>query len=151
MLKLDNKFLDELGLSELPSDEKKKMLAHIYETLELRVGTKLAERMTDAQLDEFEKLAEANDEQASLQWLEANAPNYREVVMSQLEALKEEIRVALSAGVFIPTASPEDYEVSIAGKGKVLELSFWGNTRSKKDALVLLKDMTKWMDSKIRT
>ncbi|HOR23491.1 hypothetical protein KBB76_01375 [Candidatus Saccharibacteria bacterium] len=92
MLKLDNKFLDELGLSELPSDEKKKMLAHIYETLELRVGTKLAERMTDAQLDEFEKLAEANDEQASLQWLEANAPNYREVVMSQLEALKEEIR-----------------------------------------------------------
>jgi len=90
MLKLDNKFLDELGLSELPSDEKKKMLAHIYETLELRVGTKLAERMTDAQLDEFEKLAE--DEQASLQWLEANAPNYREVVMSQLEALKEEIR-----------------------------------------------------------
>jgi len=47
--------------------------------------------------------------------------------------------------------SPEDYEVSITGKGKVLELSFWGNTRSKKDALVLLKDMTKWMDSKIRT
>ncbi|EPG1800826.1 PD-(D/E)XK nuclease family protein [Citrobacter freundii] len=69
----------------------------------------------------------------------------------EVNALKEEIRVALSAGDFIPTASPEDYEVSITGKGKVLELSFWGNTRSKKDALVLLKDMTEWMDSKIRT
>ncbi len=69
----------------------------------------------------------------------------------EINALKEEIRVALSAGDFIPTASSEDYEVSITGKGKVLELSFWGNTRSKKDALVLLKDMTEWMDSKIRT
>ncbi|WP_252454938.1 hypothetical protein [Enterobacter roggenkampii] len=77
--------------------------------------------------------------------------SYQELVRTFLSALKEEIRVALSAGDFIPTASPEDYEVSITGKGKVLELSFWGNTRSKKDALLLLKDMTEWMDSKIRT
>ncbi|ELN2578341.1 PD-(D/E)XK nuclease family protein [Enterobacter kobei] len=69
---------------------------------------------------------------------------------SGINALKEEIRVALSAGNFIPTANPEDYEVSIKLKGQLLGLSFWGNTRSKKDALVLLKDMTKWMDSKIR-
>lgn len=92
MLKLDNNFLEELGLGGLPEDEKKKMLAHIYETLELRVGMKLAENMTDAQLDEFEKLAEANDEDASLKWLEKNAPNYKEVVMNELEKLKEEVK-----------------------------------------------------------
>jgi hypothetical protein len=92
MLKLDDKFLEEVGLAELPVEDKKKMLAHIYETLELRVGMKLAENMTDAQLDEFEKLADANDEAGSLKWLETNVPNYRDVVISELEKLKNEIR-----------------------------------------------------------
>lgn len=105
MLKLDNDFLASLGLSSLPDDEKKKMLAHIYETLELRVGMKLAEKMTDSQLDEFEKLAEANDEEASLKWLERNAPNYKEVVMTELEKLKEEVKASAAQ---IMTASKED-------------------------------------------
>jgi hypothetical protein len=35
MFKLDNNFLIELGLGALPAEEKNKMLAHIYETLEL--------------------------------------------------------------------------------------------------------------------
>lgn len=94
MFKLDNNFLSELGLAALPEAEKSKMLAHIYETLELRVGMKLAENMSDAQLDEFEKLADANDEAASLKWLETNVPNYKDVVMSELEKLKNEIKTS---------------------------------------------------------
>ena len=92
MLKLDDNFLQDIGLGTLAADDKKKMLAHIYETLELRVGTKLAENMADEQLDEFEKLANANDETGSLKWLETNVPNYKDVVMSELEKLKAEIR-----------------------------------------------------------
>jgi hypothetical protein len=92
MFKLDNNFLEELGLGILPEAEKGKMLAHIYETLELRVGMRLAEGMSDAQLDEFEKLADANDEAASLKWLETNVPNYKDVVMAELEKLKTEIK-----------------------------------------------------------
>lgn len=92
MFKLDENLLTELGLAELPKDEKSKMLKHIYETLELRVGMKLAEGMTDLQLDEFEKLADANNEAASLKWLEANLPDYRNVVMAELALLKEEIK-----------------------------------------------------------
>jgi hypothetical protein len=92
MLKLDDNFLVELGLGNLPAEEKKKMLAHIYETLELRVGMKLAENMSDSQLDEFEKLADANDEAGSLKWLETNVPNYRDVVVSELNKLKIEIK-----------------------------------------------------------
>ena len=96
MFKLDNNFLIELGLAALPENEKGKMLAHIYETLELRVGMKLAEKMSDAQLDEFEKLADANDEAASLKWLETNVPNYKAVVMAELEKLKLEIKASAS-------------------------------------------------------
>lgn len=56
MIKLDNTFLEQVGLSALPEAEKKEMLKHIYEQLEYRVGTTLATGMTDAQLDEFERL-----------------------------------------------------------------------------------------------
>jgi hypothetical protein len=92
MFKLDNNFLIELGLGALPADEKNKMLAHIYETLEMRVGMKLAEQMTDAQLDEFEAFINRNDEAGALTWLETNFPNYKQVVAEELEKLKNEIK-----------------------------------------------------------
>jgi hypothetical protein len=68
------------------------MLAHIYETLEMNVGMKLAEQMTDAQLDEFEGYINRNDEAGALKWLESNFPNYKDVVAAELEKLKNEIR-----------------------------------------------------------
>jgi hypothetical protein len=92
MFQLDDNLLRELGLGELPAAEKNKMLAHIYETLELRVGMKLAEQMTDAQLDEFEGFIDRNDEAGALKWLETNFPNYKQVVADELEKLKAEIK-----------------------------------------------------------
>lgn len=103
MFKLDNNFLVELGLGSLPPQEKNMMLRHIYETLELRVGMKLAERMTNEQLDEFEQLMPAQTdnqeirvqkEQAALKWLETNFPNYKQVVADELNKLKDEVKQA---------------------------------------------------------
>jgi hypothetical protein len=95
MLKLDNTLLDELGLGSLSEDQKRAMLQHIYETLELRVGTDLANQMTDQQLEDFEKFidngGDANQAQA-LQWLEANLPHYKDVVNRVFEELKTEIK-----------------------------------------------------------
>src|SRR5215212_7079215 len=92
MFQLDDNLLKELGLGELPAAEKNKMLAHIYETLELRVGMKLAEQMTDAQLDEFEAFIDRNDEAGALKWLETNFPDYKQVVADELDKLKAEIK-----------------------------------------------------------
>lgn len=92
MFKLDNNFLKELGLDELPAEEKNKMLAHVYETLEMRVGMKLAEQMSDEQLDEFEGYVNKDDQEGALKWLETNFPNYKQVVADELEALKTEIK-----------------------------------------------------------
>lgn len=94
MFKLDDNLLRELGLGALPADEKNKMLAHIYETLEMRVGMKLAEKMTNQQLDEFEAFIDKNDEAGALKWLESNFPNYKQVVADELETLKLEIKQA---------------------------------------------------------
>ena len=99
--KLDDELLEELGLAALPVQEKQTMLRQILETLEMRVGTTLASRMSDAQLDEFERLmpAEGDDqtvvqqkEQQALKWLESNFPNYKQVVNDELEKLKAEIK-----------------------------------------------------------
>lgn len=92
MFQLDDNLLIELGLGQLPPADKNKMLAHIYETLELRVGMKLAEQMTDAQLDEFEAFIDRNDEAGALKWLETNFPDYKQVVADELEKLKAEIK-----------------------------------------------------------
>jgi predicted RNA-binding Zn ribbon-like protein len=94
MFNLDDNFLKELGLGELPADEKTKMLSHIYETLEMRVGMQLASGMTDAQLDEFESFINKQDEEGALKWLETNFPNYKQVVADELEKLKSEITAA---------------------------------------------------------
>ena len=94
MFKLDDNLLRELGLGSLSAEEKNKMLAHIYETLEMRVGMTLAEQMTDAQLNEFESFIDNNDEAGALKWLETNFPNYKQVVADELDKLKTEIKTA---------------------------------------------------------
>ena len=99
--RLDEQTLEELGLAALPPEEKRKMLTHILETLEMRVGTTLASQKTDAQLDEFEKLMPTDQdspdtvkgkEKAALTWLETNFPNYKQVVSGELDKLKNEIK-----------------------------------------------------------
>jgi hypothetical protein len=101
MLKIDENLLNELGLGALPADEKRGLLGHLLETLELRVGMKLAQQLSDEQLDEFENLlptpsdsqeTRMQKEKAALSWLEKHFPDYRKVVADELETLKAEIR-----------------------------------------------------------
>ncbi len=112
MFKLDNDFLVSLGLGTLPVEEKNKLLQTIYERLELNVGMRLAERMTDAQLDEFEAFIDKNDETGALHWLETNFPNYKDVVAEELEKLKTEVSAVapqiLSAAQAAPAAPAAD-------------------------------------------
>lgn len=128
MLKLDNNLLQELGLGSLPEDQKKAMLQHIYDTLELRVGTQLANQMTDQQLQEFEQFIDSGGDASqaqALQWLETNLPNYKQVVNDVFEALKGEIKqmsaqiTAAAAGQ--PAApqmsAPDPYQQPAAPQG----------------------------------
>jgi hypothetical protein len=75
MFQLDDKFLADIGLNELPEDQKQAFLQHIYEELELRVGTKLSEGLSDQQLEEFEAIIDRKDD-AIVAWLNQYAPNY---------------------------------------------------------------------------
>jgi predicted RNA-binding Zn ribbon-like protein len=93
-LRLDDNLLSELGLASLPADDKKAMLQQVRDTLEMRVGTRLAEQMTDQQLDEFEQFVQNQDDAGALQWLESNFPNYKDVVNEEFEKLQSEVKQA---------------------------------------------------------
>src|SRR5690349_157218 len=77
MFRLDDQFLKDIGLDGLPEEQKQPFLQHIYSELELRVGTRLSDGLSDAQLEEFEKIID-RDEVKINEWLSVNAPNYLE-------------------------------------------------------------------------
>ena len=76
MFQLDDKFLQDLGLDQLPEEQRQAFLQHIYEELELRVGTKLSDGLSDRQLDEFEGIIDRKEEAVD-RWLSTHTPNYQ--------------------------------------------------------------------------
>lgn len=77
MFQLDDKFLQDVGLGALPDEQKQAFLQYFREQLELRVGTKLSDGLSDAQLEEFESFVD-RDADRVVTWIEAHVPSYRE-------------------------------------------------------------------------
>jgi hypothetical protein len=75
MFKLNDEFLEELGLGSLPKGHKKAFLRHIYSELESRVGSKLTDGMSNEQLDEFACFVNKDDTKMR-EWFAANLPDY---------------------------------------------------------------------------
>ena len=77
MFRLDDQFLKDIGLDNLPEDQKKPFLQHIYSELELRVGTRLSDGLSDDQLEEFEKIIDRDQDKIN-EWLAAHVPTYQQ-------------------------------------------------------------------------
>ncbi len=75
MFQLDDKFLADIGLNDLPDDQKQAFLQHIYEELELRVGTRLSDGLSEQQLEQFEKIID-RDQPTIDAWIAQHAPDY---------------------------------------------------------------------------
>src|SRR5258708_1367473 len=90
-LKIDDTLLTEIGLGVFPQAAKATLLQHISETLEMRVGMRLADKMTNDQLDEFERFFNAQDDAGEFHWLETNFPNYKDIVADEYAKLKAEV------------------------------------------------------------
>jgi len=77
MFQIDDKFLQDLGLDQLPEDQKQAFKEHIYSQLELRVGTRLSNGLSDMQLAEFESFVDRDAAKVQA-WISANVPNYQD-------------------------------------------------------------------------
>lgn len=92
MVNIDDKFLAELGLEGLGAEDKKDLIKQIRQTLEMRVGMKIAAKLSNEQLKEFEGYINSKDEAGAMQWLGKNYPNYKDTVGSELDKLKAELK-----------------------------------------------------------
>ena len=88
-MEFDEKFLQEMGLSAMPEDQKQKFLDYVQEELEVRIGERISKGLTQTQLNEFDMIV---DPAEAANWLEKNRPDYREIVNRTIEEMKEEIR-----------------------------------------------------------
>lgn len=88
-MNFDDKFLQEMGLSAMPEEQKQKFLDYIQEELEVRIGERIAKGLTEAQLNEFDQITDSAE---AARWLEKNRPDYREIVNRTIEEMKNEIR-----------------------------------------------------------
>ena len=92
MFQLDDNFLQEIGLGELPAEQRKAFLEHVYSQLELRVGTRLSEGLSEAQLSEFESFVDRNAEKVRA-WVSAHTPDFSN------DPAYQQIRQAAGPGV----------------------------------------------------
>ena len=88
-MQFDDKFLQEMGLSAMPEEQKQEFLDYIQEELETRIGERISEGLTEVQLNEFDMITDQNE---ATKWLKENRPDYREIVNRTIEELKSEIR-----------------------------------------------------------
>ncbi len=89
-MQFDDNFLQEMGLSAMPEDQKQEFLDYIQEELEVRIGERISKGLTEVQLNEFDQIT---DQAEAAKWLEKNRPDFREIVSRTIEELKQEIRL----------------------------------------------------------
>ena len=90
MYQFDESFLDSVGLSGMPEEQKASFLQYAQDQLEVRIGEKMSEGLSDDQLDEFERIID-NDEATVQKWL-ADLGDYKndETYKKLLEGSEDE-------------------------------------------------------------
>ncbi len=89
MIRVDEEFMKDVGLADMPSAEKEEFMKHAEEELEVRVGQRVGVGLSREQLMEF---ADIEDLSLASDWLNRYVPDFRERVKEVFENFKEEIR-----------------------------------------------------------
>lgn len=120
MFQLDDQFLNDVGLGNLPEEQKKPFLQHTYDQLEYKVGISLSEGMSDAQLEEFESIIDRKED-VIVTWLQGHVPNYqneevftRLMQASNLPATDPGLRAEYAATKWLEVNRPDYRDVVAA-------------------------------------
>ncbi len=87
-MRIDDVFMKEVGLGEMPDDERQAFMDHAEEELEVRVGHAVSQELSEQQLRDFEEIDEGGQAAA---WLKINVPNFREIVSNVVQGFKDEL------------------------------------------------------------
>ncbi len=87
-MRIDDVFMEEVGLNEMPDGERQAFMDHAEEELEVRVGHAVSQELSAEQLRDFEEIEEGGQAAA---WLKINVPNFREIVQTIVQSFKNEL------------------------------------------------------------
>ena len=79
-----------LGRSDIPWGVLESAWVVFATILELRIGRRLSQGLTEWQLDEFTALVDSRDDATSEAWLDTHRPDYRAVVREETGAIVSE-------------------------------------------------------------
>lgn len=86
----DDRFLAAMGLKGLEGDEKQEALASILNTINIKVGMRVMDQLTDEQAEEFERLsAPGADVEKLVYWIALNAPNHKQLIEEETKKLRD--------------------------------------------------------------
>ena len=86
---VDDQFLQAMGLEGLEGEEKQKALDNILQTVNFRVAQRVADTLSEDQLDEFEKLNENSSQEEISKWLADNVTNYMQIIEEETQQLRD--------------------------------------------------------------
>ena len=113
MIELNAERLAVLGYTGLTREQVNTLLQEMYKAGEEIVGLKLSRRMTEDQIDAFNKFFDEGDDEAAFDWLKENFPDYAEVAESTFEELDEILRQTAAqtrSDVGVPAESDHQVE-----------------------------------------
>lgn len=87
-VKIDKYYLDSIGIRFETEEETQAFAEIVQSELEVRIGTEIAGRLSDEQLDEFDMYIDSYD---AGEWLEENCPDYRDIVDNETERMENEL------------------------------------------------------------
>lgn len=88
---IDDKFLQDVGLGQMPAADKDDFVRDATVELENRLGQRIS---TTLSLDELEEFEGIDDLGQAEQWLAQRVPNYEEVAGQVYDEFKDEIKTA---------------------------------------------------------
>jgi len=74
----DEQIVEQLGIADLPDDEK----TEVINIAQVRIGEAVSEELTDEQLAEYQAIIDGNDD-VTVAWLEKNVPSYKDEAIFQ--------------------------------------------------------------------
>lgn len=85
---LDSKALASIGIRFRTAEETKAFADIILEELEVRIGEEISKRLTDRQLEAFDRCRGPVE---ARRWLDANCPEHRHITETKKEEFEQEI------------------------------------------------------------
>ena len=83
MYKFDDSFLESVGLGSMPAEQKETFLQYAQDQLEVRIGEKMSEGLSDEQLDEFERIID-NDQATIDEWIAGSGDYKNDAIYQKL-------------------------------------------------------------------